>query len=160
MDRVLAITSFRRGKHHGRSAPATAPSIPFPCLTHILRDTLRPHPNFDTSCVTFWHPNPLSRGLWVFEPDRVITTEILDSLWHVHGKFIKIRTCYCGWHNKAPKRQRKVTHISHFTPLVFMVQGVGALTSSPCCNYLSAPFIRPIVLRKRAKRGWGRVVKT
>lgn len=61
---------------------------------------------------------------------------------------------------KRIKRHPKVTHISHFTPLVFMVQGVGALTSSPCCNYLSASFISSIVfshplMRKGAGEGCG-----
>lgn len=46
-----------------------------------------------------------------------------------------------------------------------MVQGVGALTSSPCCNYLSASFIGAIVfsqplMRRAAEVGEGAVVET
>lgn len=46
-----------------------------------------------------------------------------------------------------------------------MVQGVGARASSPCCNYLSASFIGPIVfsqplMRRGAEVGEGAVVKT
>lgn len=47
-----------------------------------------------------------------------------------------------------------------------MVQGIGALTSVPCCNHLSASFTGPIVFSHPLmnKRGWGvwggEVVKT
>ena len=59
---------------------------------------------------------------------------------------------------KYLKRHYKVNHIPHFTPLVFMVQGIGALTSVLGSNHLSAFFFSgPIVFSHLLmnKREWG-----
>lgn len=103
--------------------------------THTAPPSLLWHPLSHIQIVQFPWILPLSRVLWITGPDRVINTEILDSPWHVHGTYMGIRiSCHC-WHGKVHKKvpQRH----PHFTPTVFMVQGLGAPISSPCCNYLS-----------------------
>lgn len=120
MDRGLAITSFRKGEHHGQSAPC----LPTPFLslshTHIWTHTAPPFQTLTPPVPQSPWIHPLNGGLLVSGPDRVVNTEILDSPWHVHRMYMGIRKHGCCWHGKAHKKaSQSHPHIPFHTAGVY-----------------------------------------